>query len=117
MQFGLYSLIVDSLYLCLAEIIYFLFLDEQFLIVNYYHRILIITAFLSRGFFPFKNCINPLNLTDTLNVYLNANVHTDKYTQLTTETPFLKIRIVDGHKQCAHKLLKSLYGLKQYITC
>ena len=54
-----------------------------------------------------------IELMDISNAYVNADIDTEIYIQLPENTPFLNVKNYDGHKSYGHKLLKSLYGLKQ----
>ena len=54
-----------------------------------------------------------IEMMDISNAYVNADIDTTIYIQLPPDTPFIQVKNYDGHKMYGHKLLKSLYGLKQ----
>lgn len=54
-----------------------------------------------------------IEMMDISNAYVNADIDTTIYIQLPPDTPFIDVKNYDGHKMYGHKLLKSLYGLKQ----
>lgn len=54
-----------------------------------------------------------IEMMDISNAYVNADIDTTIYIQLPEDTGFINVKNHDGHKLYGHKLLKSLYGLKQ----
>lgn len=54
-----------------------------------------------------------IQFMDISNAYVNAKIDTEIFIQLPENTPFITVKNHDGHELYAHKLLKSLYGLKQ----
>ena len=54
-----------------------------------------------------------IEFMDISNAYVNADIDTEIYIQLPENTPFLKVKNRNGHKVYGHRLIKSLYGLKQ----
>lgn len=73
--------------------------------LSYEYLRIIIAEAAERGF--------NIEFMDISNAYVNADIDTTIYIQLPENTPFINVKNYKEGKMYAHKLTKSLYGLKQ----